>query len=424
MKSALDKLHAAKLEPTKFLNDDEETVVSHAMSLLSGKTVTRENIDEFLMIFGHRAPLDYEFSEPRFNEDMNLVRQYIERSSHSNDNDIVKIIQKDIDSMAPTLPDSKVLAISVQRARNFMRLKEEAKHFCLIELAQIRRLLLAIDEKCHLDGRVFQLNINEVVHLSDPQQREGLVRIADQRFEESCAWKALQLPASLSINDLERIDMLTGTRPDATEITDLSGKRVAGEHEVVGKVRVITDIDQIHTFKEGEILIARMTDPTWYPLFSQARGIVTEVGGWLSHAAIVAREYDLPAIVGVTGICQRLNNGDVIRMTLAGSVEILEERRASASEVSETTSTSELDTDTVVRQDHISQVEDDTALIKVYQLNSRRMFKYQHSIERRAMKDFLSERRAQPRLMASGEIQPDRRATNRAANMELFKKAG
>ena len=58
--------------------------------------------------------------------------------------------------------------------------------------------------------------------------------------------------------------------------------------------------------KRGEILVARMTDPTWYPLFAQAGGIITEVGGWLSHAAIVAREYDLPAIVGVNGVCQRL----------------------------------------------------------------------------------------------------------------------
>lgn len=429
MKSALDKLHAAKLEPTRFLNDDEETVVSHAMSLLNGRTVTRENIDEFLMIFGHRAPLDYEFSEPRFNEDMNLVRQYIERSAHSNNNDIVKSIQKDIDAAEPTLPDSKVLAISVQRARNFMRLKEEAKHYCLIELAQIRRLLLAIDEKCHLDGRVFQLTIDEAVQLNDAQQREALVKLADQRFEESCAWKSLQLPASLSINDLERIDMLTGTRPDAVEVTDLSGKRVAGEQEVVGKVRVITDIDQIHTFNEGEILIARMTDPTWYPLFSQARGIVTEVGGWLSHAAIVAREYDLPAIVGVTGVCQRLNTGDVVRMTLAGAVEIVEERRTPATSVSGASSPSdavaaEVVSHVVTDDDQVLPVANQAAPVNVYQLTSRKMFKYQESIERRQLKNSLSDRRSEPRLLASGEMQPDRRAANRAAYIEQFKKAG
>ena len=88
--------------------------------------------------------------------------------------------------------------------------------------------------------------------------------------------------------------MLTGQRPDVQEHGELVGKRVAGEQEVKGTVRVITDVDQITRSSKVEILVARMTDPTWYPLFAQARGIITEVGGWLSHAAIVAREYDLP----------------------------------------------------------------------------------------------------------------------------------
>ena len=83
MKSALDKLKAAKLEPTHFLNDHEETVVSRAMSLLNRNNVTADAIEEFLLSFGHRAPLDYELAEPRFAEDMDLVRQYIDRSTQA-----------------------------------------------------------------------------------------------------------------------------------------------------------------------------------------------------------------------------------------------------------------------------------------------------------------------------------------------------
>jgi phosphohistidine swiveling domain-containing protein len=361
---------------------------------------------------------------------MNLVRQYIERSAQSS---LAQTAPQANDAAQDTdaeLPDSRVLVITVQRARNFMRLKEEAKHYCLIELAQIRRLLLAIDEKCQLGGRVFQLHIDEVIQLADSEQRHRLAALADQRFEAAMAWKSLQLPASLSISDLERIDMLSGTRPDAVEQTELSGKRVAGEQEVIGKVRVITDIDQIHTFQEGEILVARMTDPTWYPLFSQARGIVTEVGGWLSHAAIVAREYDLPAIVGVPGVCQRLNTGDIIRMSLTGSVEILQERRAPGSALrgnatpaspQSAAATSEAATGSM----QAGTAEDATAKsINVYQLTSRKMFRYQQSIERRAMKDQVGDRRARPRLTASGDVERDRRAINREANAQTLRKAG
>lgn len=420
MKSALDKLSSAKLEPAKYLNDHEETVVSHAMSLLNRNTVDREAIDEFLLTFGHRAPLDYEFSEPRFGEDMNLVRQYIERSTQSANDHSAK------DDNSAKLPDSKVLAITVDRARNFMRLKEEAKHYCLIELAQIRKLLLAIDNKCKLNGRVFQLHINEISQLADPEKRHHFEKVADQRFEAAMVWKSLQLPASLSIRDLERIDMLTGARPDAVEQSELSGKRVAGDKEVIGRVRVITDIEQIHTFKEGEILVARMTDPTWYPLFSQARGIITEVGGWLSHAAIVAREYDLPAIVGVPGVCQRLNNGDVVRMSVTGSLEIIEQRRGTVTPTknSNTAESPESVTNDALSEPGKTSETGESEQLNVYQLTARKLFSYRQGIERRMMKDGLGDRRNEPRFTVNGEMQRDRRAANRAANIEFMKKVG
>jgi len=317
---------------------------------------------------------------------MNLVQQYIERSTqgmgdHSHDS-------------APTLPDKKVLQISVQRARDFMRLKEEAKHYCLIELAQIRRLLLAIDERCELDGRVFQ-------------------------YEASMTWKSLQLPAALSVRDLERIDMLTGTRPDIVEKGEVFGTRVAGESEVVGTVRVITDVNEIHTFKEGEILVARMTDPTWYPLFAQARGIITEVGGWLSHAAIVAREYDLPAIVGANGVCNQLATGDVVRMTLGGSIEKVSDRRADDSPLRE--AANEHTTGDHL-PDHLSQGEREQR--NVYQMTARKLFSYSQSVERRAMKQRVSDRRSTLRLTANGEVQKDRRLANRLANAQNMRKAG
>ncbi len=411
VKTALDKLGKAKLEPAQYMHDDQETVVSHAMSLLNRTTINQERIEEFLTTFGHRAPLDYEFAEPRFSEDMDLVRQYIERSVQSPAGLAANEVGAE-SKKVHALPDGKVLAISVERAQNFMRLKEEAKHYCLIELAQIRQLMLSIDNKCNLNGRVFQLKIAEVVQLSDMDQLKTLSTLADQRFEESLAWKSLQLPASLSIQDLERIDMLTGKRPDIIESTELSGKRVAGEQEVTGTVRVITNIEQIHTFKEGEILVARMTDPTWYPLFSQARGIVTEVGGWLSHAAIVAREYDLPAIVGVPGVCNQLNTGDVVRMTLSGSVELLDERRDEVTQEQQKTD-----------NDSSAASADGQAVEPVYVISEHKRFRFQKTIERRAMKQGLGDRRSTVRVSANGEVERDRRLVNRMANAIQMKKA-
>jgi pyruvate,water dikinase len=62
----------------------------------------------------------------------------------------------------------------------------------------------------------------------------------------------------------------------------------------------------------GEILVAPSTDPSWTPLFLTAGGLVMEVGGAMSHGAIVAREYGIPAVVGVAGAIERIRSGQVV----------------------------------------------------------------------------------------------------------------
>ena len=410
VKSAIAKLTSAGFEPTQYLNNNEETVVTRAMSLLNQKTISMAHINEFLEIFGHRAPLDYELAAPRFNEDPELIKQYISRSNkgvatehHEN----------------PPLPKRKVLAISVSRAQKFQVLKEEAKHYCLIELAQIRKLLLAIDRLTKFDGMIFELSIDEVLQLTSNQSIEQMRFLAKTRQNAAEQWKSIQLPTQLSVADLESINMLTGKRSDVVVSAELSGNRVAGESEVTGVVRVITDVSEIESFKTGEILVARMTDPTWYPLFSQASGIITEVGGWLSHAAIVAREYDLPAIVGANGICQQLKTGDVVKLQLDGNITLVEDRRSEDSLLRANESVEAAS----VQAQHTNQQDLTEAECTVYQLTEEKIKRFRRRTERRALKNRISDRRATVRTNASGEIQQDRRASNRAANLSAMLKA-
>ncbi|MBK8179586.1 MAG: hypothetical protein IPK67_12015 [Planctomycetes bacterium] len=76
--------------------------------------------------------------------------------------------------------------------------------------------------------------------------------------------------------------------------------------------------------------MARFTDPAWTPVFPRSGGIVTEVGGWLSHAAILAREHGITAIVGTEGALQALRDGDLVRLGEDGGVEVFAERRLEA----------------------------------------------------------------------------------------------
>jgi pyruvate,water dikinase len=91
-----------------------------------------------------------------------------------------------------------------------------------------------------------------------------------------------------------------------------------------GPARVIRDISQLGEVLEGEILVCPTTSPSWGPVFSKVQAIVTDLGGSMAHAAIIAREYKLPAVVGTGTGTSVINTGDTIRIDgEKGIVEIL-----------------------------------------------------------------------------------------------------
>jgi len=76
--------------------------------------------------------------------------------------------------------------------------------------------------------------------------------------------------------------------------------------------------------KPGEILVAFNTDPGWTPLFMSAGGVIVEMGGILNHCAIVAREYGIPAVVGIEGVIRNIETGRKVRLNgNLGVVELL-----------------------------------------------------------------------------------------------------
>jgi len=92
---------------------------------------------------------------------------------------------------------------------------------------------------------------------------------------------------------------------------------------IEGRARVILDLAQAD-LEPGDILVTAFTDPTWTPLFVAIKGLVTEVGGLMTHGAVIAREYGLPAVVGVEHATRLIRDGQRIRVHgTEGYVEIL-----------------------------------------------------------------------------------------------------
>ena len=111
--------------------------------------------------------------------------------------------------------------------------------------------------------------------------------------------------------------------PDGAEGNILSGSGVS-PGTVEGIVRVVFDPLEAG-LEPGEILVCPGTDPSWTPLFLAAGGLVMEVGGMMTHGSVVAREYGIPAVVGVDRAIERLQTGQKVRVDgSSGTVEMLE----------------------------------------------------------------------------------------------------
>ena len=93
--------------------------------------------------------------------------------------------------------------------------------------------------------------------------------------------------------------------------------RAIGQRIGSGAVRVLTSVDQMHEFVPGEVLVADMTDPDWEPIMKRAAAIVTNRGGRTCHAAIIARELGIPAVVGTAGATRELADGRSVTVSCA-----------------------------------------------------------------------------------------------------------
>jgi len=101
-----------------------------------------------------------------------------------------------------------------------------------------------------------------------------------------------------------------GEEPDSKEIKGFA----ASSGVVEGIARVVKSVEEIGNLRRGEILVCHITNPTWAPIFQKIAAAVSDIGGSMSHAAIVAREYGLPAVVGTGTATQRIRDGQRIRV--------------------------------------------------------------------------------------------------------------
>ncbi len=184
--------------------------------------------------------------------------------------------------------------------------------------ALIRQALLELDRRFHLNGGVFFLEWKELGDLL--AGKDVATRIAQRKKRRSIAL-SLEVPPVLISDDLEAIGRPTPPPEGATQLQGVPLSAGVAE----GPALVLTEPVSVLEMEPGYILVCPSTDPAWVPLFIQAKGLVMESGGALSHGAIVAREFGLPAVAGLPGVHQQLKTGQRLRVDGgSGTVTLLE----------------------------------------------------------------------------------------------------
>lgn len=304
-------------------------------SALAG-TAFLKRFDRFLDQYGHRGRYESDWSIPRLHENPAPALFAIREQLHARSQDTKAVAERQTaDAAAAWRAFEARLTVwqkwtLLPRVRRLLRRlkkqygwREQVRSDLTRAVRYIRAYHLALAdrfvERAWLDRRddYFLLHLEEIAAvIRDVQPGTGLRHIAARRAEELAEQKHLQMPMLMRESELPGLLRRTQATPESggDVLTGLCVSPGAVEAEVV----VMRDPSEFATMKRGAILVTTATDPSWTPLFTLASGVIVEVGGMLSHASTIAREYGLPALANVKNATRILKTGDRVSLDASG----------------------------------------------------------------------------------------------------------
>lgn len=296
------------------------------------------NRETFAQQYGHRGPHEFEVSLPRPAEDPDWIERHLEGLREAK-TDVTTLLarQKEAQMAAWTRFQQNYprKAVSIQRkieqASAAFRDREAARSEVIRVFWVLRAFVQRAGALTGQDDAIFFLSIDEIVSVlggdTTPLAAIPIRRATYTRYTTLPPYPALIVgkfdPFAWAANPRRRNDIFDA-RGDNTPVSATITGFPGAEGIVEGQVRVIATVEESDLLLPGEILVTSVTNVGWTPLFPRAAAVVTDVGAPLSHAAIVARELGIPAVVGCGNATMRLHTGDTVRVNGGhGTVEVL-----------------------------------------------------------------------------------------------------
>ena len=322
------------------LSDDTELLPSLEPIMGLAKITNGELTREFyLEQFGHRGPHEFELSVSRPVEDSQWLDQELSNFQASPVN-IAALLEKQ--KSAFDAAEQRLIAKRPRKAKKMRRrIAESARRARLREYARseyvrdrwlIRLFALRAAELTGLGNDIFFLRLDEILALlSGKENVEDAIssrRASFQQYKSLPPYPAIIRgrfdPVKWAADPQRRSDIYDAQVTYPTSKGAIIRGAAGSAGQVEGLVCRLDSAAEGASLQSGEILVTTLTDISWTPIFPRAAAVVTDVGAPLSHAAIVARELGIPAVVGCGDATMRLKTGDRIRVNgSAGTVTIL-----------------------------------------------------------------------------------------------------
>ena len=260
-------------------------------------------LDIFIEKYGHRTTGEMELSEPRWREDVSYLQQVIAQIGRAQGRSMPDIHRENVRKYEEAKQDlprrladwggssfAEEITGYLAEARALLPYRETGKHYLMMGYELIRLALLELARRWDLGNDVFFLHLDEL-HQFESRSAQLLSEIAHRKIR----WKSMQrleLPDVIDSDHLSHLGM-----PQVFEnATEWIGEPVSGGAST-GTARIVFNPREVEQLGTDYVLVCPSTDPGWTPLFINARALIVERGGILSHGAIVARDFGIPAVV-------------------------------------------------------------------------------------------------------------------------------
>ncbi len=301
----------------------------------------RGDTSEFFQRYGHRAVNEMELAQPRWREDHEFVDRMIERfrstpDSSPSDRHLHQVrhrqaAEKSLTDRLVSVGGSSLqerFEAALKQAQQLLPYRELGKFHLMRGYESIREVLSEFSRRWDIGRDLYFLSLAEL-----PQFEANRSLLETQISERKLRWRALQKLAMSDVIDsraLTEFGQLRRAVASAGEKALACRPIASGTGR--GTARIVIDPGQITELGRDYILVCPSTDPGWTPLFVNARGLIVERGGVLSHGAIVARDFGIPAVV-LEGATQILADGSFLELDANHGTIIVKSNSTIASSV-------------------------------------------------------------------------------------------